>query len=65
MLPEISQERRNVEREDLSMYVERAEIALGASLNPIANRRSGLRVTFFAFAFAFGLELHVLLLGQD
>jgi len=48
-----------------SLYTQRAEISLGASLNPIATRRSGLRVTFFAFAFAFSLELHVLLLGQD
>ena len=46
------------------LYTERAEIALGARLNPIANRRSGLRVLFFALL-ALCLELRVLLGGQD
>lgn len=45
-------------------YVERAEIALGARLNPIANRQSGLRLTFVAFL-ALGFELRVLLWSQD
>ncbi len=46
-----------------SPYTERAEIALGARLNPIANRRSGL-LTFVAF-FALSFEFRVLLRRQD
>jgi len=49
---------------NLEPYVERAEIALGASLNLIGNQRSGLRLTFVALL-ALGFELRVLLRGQD
>lgn len=35
-----------------------------ARVNPIASPRSGLRLTFFPFR-TLGLELRVLLLGQD
>ena len=46
-----------------SLYTQRAEISLGASLNPIANWRLSLRL---AFAFlTLGLELRVLLWSQD
>jgi len=47
-----------------SPYTQRAEIPLGAGLNPIANRRSGLRLLFFALL-ALGFELRVLLRRQD
>ena len=53
------------ERGSSNLYAERAEISPGASsLNGFANRRSGLRLLFFAFL-AVGLEFHPLVLVQD